>query len=117
MSNAEVGKTAEEEEKDMIEESMRTAAEETRVREQEMRVDEELLRQKEENLTRFRGARGKEAKDRRREERLGEIAVILMSIKCPGPSCPFRFERPDANQDSFAQCKCLVMLWSIAWTY
>jgi hypothetical protein len=35
----------------------------------------------------------KEKKTRRREERLGEIEVLLTTKKCPGPNCGYRVER------------------------
>lgn len=85
MSSEERERTAEKEERDIIAESRRTAAEEQRAREDDERLVRTMQRARNEHQS---GDPAQAA--RRREERLSEIEILMITKPCPSRRCSGR---------------------------
>jgi hypothetical protein len=100
--------TEEEEERDIIEESVRTAQEEDHIREEETKLEDELRKAKDLRLNLIGNFETKDAAKKRRQDRLGEIMALMMTRKCPALGCQFRFQY--YGSDSSMTCKCIPVI-------
>ncbi|KAI9675832.1 MAG: hypothetical protein M1829_003258 [Trizodia sp. TS-e1964] len=128
MSDEERNKAEAEEEQDMINESIEAARRDEQAREASARLDAENTAAAEQAKTRRRNAARKqslsgapldEKASRAREERLGEIEVLMSTKKCPGRRCQFRVQNDGSSSKRMSCAKCShVFCWNCltVWT-